>query len=75
MTRLLKIQFPTKKFLAKILIKMHRFRLIDQKLNLKVFFRPLMLAHLFKIQIVENIKLIKILFFVKIKQVVFILPL
>ena len=35
MARLFKIQFSTKKFPAKIFIKMHRFQLIDQQQNLK----------------------------------------
>ena len=49
-THLLKIEFPTKKFLAEFFLKMHRFRLINQKFNSKGFFRPLMVTHVFEIQ-------------------------
>ena len=44
------IQFPTKNVQAKIIIKLHRFQFIDQKLILKGFFRPLVMTHLLKIQ-------------------------
>ena len=37
---LFKIQFFTKKFLAKIFIKMHRFQLIYKKLNFQFLFDP-----------------------------------
>ena len=47
MSRLVKIQFRTQKF-AKIFIKMHRFRFIDQKQNSKGFFRPQVMAYKFK---------------------------
>ena len=38
-THFFKIRFATKNFLAKFLIKMHRFRLIHQKLNSNGLFR------------------------------------
>ena len=49
-THLFKTQFPTKNCLTKFFIKVHRLRLIHQKLDSKGFFRPLVETHLFKIQ-------------------------
>ena len=60
---LFQIQFPTKNFLAKFLIKMHRFWLIYRKLNSKDFFRPLVVLNLFKIRFPSKNFLAK--FFIK----------
>ena len=40
MARLFKIQFSTKKFLAKIFIKIYKSQLIHEKLNSKGFWTP-----------------------------------
>ena len=49
-TYFFRIQFYTKNFLAKFFIKVHRFRLIHQKLSSNGTFRTLVVTHLFKIQ-------------------------
>ena len=56
-----KLQFPKKNFLTKFFIKVHRFRLIHQKLNSKVSFRTLVETHLFKTQFLTKNFLAKFL--------------
>ena len=48
-------RFPTKNSLTKFFLKMHRFRIIHQKLNSKGFFRPLVVTHLLKIHFLQKI--------------------
>ena len=55
-----KINFLRKNSLAKIFIKMHRFRLIHQKLNSKGFFWPLVVTYLFKFQFLTKNVIAKI---------------